>query len=243
MDLKKHLIIEFANPIRIKILQELGLSPSSFTNLAKMLNISNSEVSRHLNRLTEQRFVQKELGSKKLKLTSFGELMITIFAPIDFIFHHAKFFQEHDLVNLPTSFKRDLDQLTDSELIQGTGNVMLKLQEITEALNEEVWVMTDQAFPFGKPGMDTRYIVSPEMAKFRPNVTDVNRSTIARLLPHISTAMLVADKESGMIFFPDNQGNPDFSQGFYVKKENKLGLEYILRVWNYFWEQGEVITE
>jgi hypothetical protein len=55
--------------------------------------------------------------------------------------------------------------------------------------------------------------------------------------------MLVADKESGMIFFPDNQGNPDFSQGFYVKKENKLGLEYILRVWNYFWEKGEVITE
>ncbi|MHA1975842.1 MAG: ArsR family transcriptional regulator [Candidatus Hodarchaeales archaeon] len=242
MNSKKHLITEFANPIRIEILQQLSLSPISFTDLSKRLNISNSEVSRHLNRLTEQRFVHKELGSKNLKLTSFGELMITVFSPLDFIFHHAEFFQNHDLTNLPSLFKHDLDQLIDAELIQGTGNIMLKIQELTEALKEEVWVMTDQAFPFGKQGMDTRYIVPPEMAKYSPNIEDFNRSTIARVLPHISIALLVADKESGMIFFPDNHGNPDFSQGFYVKKENELGIEYIRRLWNYFWEKGKALT-
>ncbi len=235
--------MEFANPIRIEILQQLNYASFSFTSLSKKLNISNSEVSRHLNRLIEQRLVQKERGSKKLSLTSFGELMITAFAPLDFILHHAEYFQEHGLFNLPTSFIRDLDQLSDSELIQGTGNVMLKLQEITEALKEEVWVMTDQAFPFGKQMMDTRYIVSPEMAKYRPHIKDYNRSTVARVLPHISTAVLIADGETGVLFFPDNHGNPEFSQGFYVKKENKLGLEYILRLWDHYWEKGEVVSE
>jgi predicted transcriptional regulator len=235
--------MEFSNPIRIEILQQLSLSPSTFTNLSKMVNISNSEVSRHLHRLTEQGFVQKEVGSKKLQLTPFGELMITVFAPIEFIFHYVEFFREHDLINLPASFIRDLNQLNDSELIQGTGNVMLKIQEITEGLQEEVWVMTDQAFPFGKQGMDTRYIVSPEMAKYRPQVKDFNRSTLARRLPHISVALLIADRETGILFFPDNHGKPDFSQGFYIKKENKPGIEYILQIWNYFWEKGEEVAE
>ena len=243
MDPKKHLIMEFANPVRIEILHQLSNSPSTFTSLSKMVNISNSEVSRHLNRLTEQGFVKKELGSKKLKLTPFGDLMITVFAPIEFIFRHVEFFKEHDLINLPTSFIHDLNQLDESELIQGTGNIMLKLQEITEGLQEEVWVMTDQAFPFGKQGMDTRYIVSPEMAKYRSNIENFNRSTIARVLPHISIAMLIADRNTGMLFFPDNQGKPDFNQGFYVKEEHKEGIEYILRIWNYFWEIGEGITE
>jgi DNA-binding transcriptional ArsR family regulator len=243
MESKKHLLLEFANPIRIEILQQLNFSPLSFTDVSKKLDISNSEVSRHLNRLIEQKFVEKEIGSKKLKLTTFGELMVTIFAPLDFIFHHAEYFQEHDLLNLPTSFIRDLDHLSDSQLIKGTGNVMLKLQEITEALKEDVWVMTDQAFPFGKEMMNTRYIVSPEMAKYRPNIKNVNRSTIARVLPQISTALLIADGDVGMLFFPDNHGNPDFSEGFYVSQEDKLGMEFILRIWNYYWEKGDIITD
>ncbi len=243
MDSKKKPILEFANPIRIDILQKLSIFPSSFTSLTKQLAISNSEVSRHINRLIEQKLVEKESGSKNLKLTSFGELLIGVYSPLDFIFYYADYFKEHDLIDLPISFLRNLDYLMNSELIQGSGNVMLKLQEITEGLKSEVWIMTDQAFPVGKLSMDTRYLVPPEMAKFRPNIENFNRSTLARVLPHISTALLVADGETGMIFFSDTKGTPDFTKGFYVQKGDEEGIKYLLRIWEYYWERGEIPME
>ncbi|MHA2226869.1 MAG: ArsR family transcriptional regulator [Candidatus Hodarchaeales archaeon] len=241
METRNLLISELANSIRVEILNSLHEFPTTFTDLSKKLNISNSEVSRHVTRLTEHGFVQKDISSRKFELTPLGKLITILFDPIDFVFHQAEFFRSHDVTDLPISFIRDLDLLDGCELIHGTGHVMLKLQEIHEDVKQEIWVMTDQPFPFGKPGLDVRYIVSPKMAKYKPEVKDINRSTKARVLPKISISSLILDQEVAMIFFPDRQGNPDYDSGFFAKKDNSTGLEYIKRIWNYFWEIGELV--
>ena len=143
------------------------------------------------------------------------------------------------MTDLPIPFLRDLDLLTECELIHGTGKVMLKLQEIIEVTKQEIWVMTDQPFPFGKPKLDVRYIIPPEMTKFKPEVKDINRSTMVRVLSKISLSILILDQEVAMIFFPDHKGNPDYNSGFFTKKDNPTGLEFIKRIWNHFWENGE----
>jgi len=53
------LLSTFANLNRKNILELLNVTPSTMTGLAKKLEISNSEVSRHLSMLSEHGFVIK----------------------------------------------------------------------------------------------------------------------------------------------------------------------------------------
>ena len=69
MESRNLLISELANYTRIEILNSLHEFPTTFTDLSKKLNISNSEVSRHVTRLTEHGFVQKDTSSRKFELT------------------------------------------------------------------------------------------------------------------------------------------------------------------------------
>ena len=44
-----------------------------------------------------------------------------------------------------------------------------------------------------------------------------------------------------MIFFPDNTGKPDYSCGFYINSKSDCGIEFLKRIWQYFWDKGEIV--
>ncbi|MHA1971896.1 MAG: ArsR family transcriptional regulator [Candidatus Hodarchaeales archaeon] len=243
MSSNKFLINEISNPVRLEILQKLYNSPVKFTDLAKEIGISNSEVSRHLTRLTEQGFVEKELGTRNFKLAPLGKIVTTLFLPVQFVLEHADYFRTHDL-DLPISFLRDLDSLSESSFIKGTGNVMLKIQKLIEGADNEIWIMTDQQFPFGKPGLDMSYLVTQKLVELgkEVKVEDLNRSSRVVILAKISLALIVIDSNKGMVFFSDLQGNPDYSSGFYVDEKDLEGVEYIKRIWSFYWDKGERVV-
>jgi predicted transcriptional regulator len=245
MDTYRHIISDFSNPIRIQILNDLHAESITFTELAKKFSISNSEVSRHITRLTEQGFIEKEIGSRRFLLTPFGETIIELYTPLSYIFRKAEYFRNHDLRELPTNLLNKIHYLTDCEFVEGTGHVMIKIEEFfTADLNSDIWTMTNQPFPFGKEGMNVRYIVNPEMVEFGKKIDykSVNKSTAARLLPSITIACVILDRSKGMIFFSDiTSKKPDFNYGFFTKKEG-FGLQFIIKVWEYFWAKAEEIT-
>ncbi|MHA1214717.1 MAG: hypothetical protein ACTSPG_05435 [Candidatus Hodarchaeales archaeon] len=163
--------------------------------------------------------------------------------PVQFVLQHAEYFRTHDL-DLPVSLLRDLDSLSESLFIQGTGNIMLKIQRLIEGAENEIFIMTDQQFPFGKPGLDISYLVTPKLVELGRDVKveELNRSSQVKILPKISLAIVIADDKTGMIFFPDIKGNPDYSSGFYVDVEKIEALEYIKSVWYFYWNKGERVV-
>lgn len=244
MDTYRHLISDFSNPIRIQILIDLYTESTTFTELARKYSISNSEISRHINRLTEQGFIEKELGSRRFNLTPFGETTIELYTPLNFIFKQAEYFRNHDLRGLPLKLLNIVNSLADCEFIEGTGHVMIKIEEFfTTDVKSDIWTMTNQPFPFGKEGMNVRYLLNPEMIEFgrRIDYKSINKSTIARLLPSITIACVILDKSKGMLFFSDAATKkPDFNNGFFTKKKG-IGLEFIIQVWEYYWSKAEEI--
>lgn len=235
----ENLISEFMNPMRINILKLLSLTPASFTDLAKKFDISNSEVSRHCSRLEQHGFIKKEL--REYKLTSFGGLVLTLFSPIEFIFNKSDYFREHNIDDLSLQLIRNIFSLIDCELIEGTGDVMLKLQELADSALESFDVMTSQIFPFGKEGLDVSYLVTPQVMKMGKN-TDVlnsNRSTQGRMLQKMPISIIIIDNKKGMIFFPNINNDPDFNSGFFASEENSTGFQYIKDIWNYYWDKAE----
>ena len=238
---RENLISEFMNPTRINILKLLSLTPVSFTDLAKKFDISNSEVSRHCSRLEQHGFIKKEL--RKFKLTSFGGLVLTLFSPIEFIFNKADYFREHNIDELSLKLIRNIFSLIDCELIEGTGNVMLKLQELADSALESFDIMTSQIFPFGKEGLDVSYLITPQVMKMgqKTEVLETNRSTKGRMLQKMPISIIIIDNKKGMVFFPNINNDPDFSSGFFVSEENSTGFQYIKDIWNYYWDKAEII--
>lgn len=237
MEHNQNLLSDLANPLRLKIMHILDESSNTFTDLTKRLSISNSEVSRHISRLSGQNFIIKHASTKILELTPFGKIMLTLFAPIIYILDNSEFFKTHDFLDLPYNLITEIDSLDECEYIDGTGNVMLKLQEITERAKYKSWVLTSQIFPFGKDGLDSKYIVTEEFRKFSDHALDQNKSTEARFLAKIPIAIIIVDEKEAMIFFPDLKGKSDFSTGFYAHEE--VGLTFVLKIWDYFWKIGK----
>ncbi|MHA1786485.1 MAG: ArsR family transcriptional regulator [Candidatus Helarchaeota archaeon] len=236
MDNRSFLLNEFSNLMRLDILKFLFENPMTFTTLSKKLNISSSEVSRHLTRLIDQGFIKKQENTRNYELSSLGKTTLLIFAPLDFVFSHAKYFQSHDLSNLPISLIRNLDALKNSDLIEGTGLLMIKMKEVAESPENEMWIMVDQPFPFGKTGLDVKYITPPEMAKFGTQAKKTNRSTEAKYLNEITTALAWSDTMGWILCFPNLEGKPDFSAGFFINNKDTDGCNFCKKLWDYYWE-------
>ena len=240
------LISELSNPIRIKILFLLSEKPVTLTNIAETIgDISKSEVSRHLSRLMERGFIQKEMpAGRKYKISSFGKVVIINFSPINFLFQHFEYFKTHGIDDLPISLIRKIDVLKDCEFISGVGEVMFKIQDFQKVPAEERWVMGATAFPFKVLSVKkVNYIFVPEILKHEGKTREEHPNTQfrVRILENITIAMAFNSLGYGLLAFPKTSENkPDYTEVIVIK--NNEGIEFLKEMWDYFWSKGKVYS-
>lgn len=238
------LISELSNPIRIKILFMLNEKAATLTDIAEKLGeISKSEVSRHLSRLTKHGFIQKELPSgRKYEISSFGKVLITIFRPIDFIFRYSEYFRTHRIDDLPMHLIRELDLMKDCEFVSGTGEVMYKIKEFQKTPAEERWIMIAAAFPFESvSAKKANYILFPEILKLEGASRKTHPKTQfrIRILENITIAMAFNSLGQGIIGFPKtNDNKPDYSEVIVIK--DAKGIDFLKKLWEHFWSKAKV---
>ncbi|MFX0052709.1 MAG: ArsR family transcriptional regulator, partial [Candidatus Hermodarchaeota archaeon] len=120
-------LTEIIHPTRLKILHLVNEGSQELADIARDLELSKPEISRHLARMRELNLVEK--GDKIHHLTSLGEVILNLTSPITFLINKFDYFMNHK-VDLPFSFVRDIDSLMNSELLSGTGYFMSKIEEI-----------------------------------------------------------------------------------------------------------------
>ena len=233
------LLSTFANLNRKNILELLNVTSSTMTDLAKKLEISNSEVSRHLSMLSEHGFVIKNARDNKYSISAFGRLSLTVVKPLDFIFSHKQFFENHILTTLEEDFVKTLDSLSDSELIEGTGKVMMNIKQAFDETKERALIMTDQMLPFGKEEISCKYLVIPEMVKYSENVPQTVEIEGAAYLNDLPLGLLILDNKKALVFFKNLNNEMDYNCCFIV--EDERGLRWINKVWEFYWKKAKKV--
>jgi len=233
------LLSTFANINRKNILELLDKKPDTMTGLAKKLEISNSEVSRHLPRLSEQGFIIKNAKDNKFSLTEFGRLSLTVVKPLDFIFSHKQFFEKHTFTSFEEDFVKTFDSLSDSELIEGTGKVMMTIKQAFDETEKRVLIMSDQALPFGKEGISCKYLVTPEMVKYSENIPKTVEVEGAAYLSDLPLGMLILDNKKALVFFKNLNEEMDYNYCFVI--EDDRGLKWVNKVWEFYWMTAKKI--
>jgi predicted transcriptional regulator len=113
------------------------------TNIAKMLELTSPEVSRHLSRLSDTRLIEKD-SDNFYHVTSFGEFMLNSLSDLEFSTKYMEYFLKHSAVNIPIKFQKRMSEISNYRL---EDNFMEFLRFITEKIQEAkeyVWLYIDQ---------------------------------------------------------------------------------------------------
>ena len=249
-DVQEKISSIFANPNRIRILSLLTDKPYTLTKLTEALgNTSNPVVSRQLTRLAEYGLVEKEsVTGREYVLTSFGNSLVELLYPLEFLFKHQLYFQEHTLDVLPGYLQRDLVALKNATMITGTGNVIVAIKRLVGSTENSMVALIDSAFGnVNNKIKGLKLIVPSDMytnSDFKSRLENLStrlkwEDIAIRIIPSVSLTMsIIDDDKSGLIVFPRRYDyKPDFSIAFEVNDNN--GIEFLKKVWSYYWEQAK----
>ena len=230
------------NPIRVKILNLLYDRPLTLKDLTENLDLSKPELSRHLAMMRDLSLVERIDSTNNL--TSLGQSIVEILAPLDFIINNYEFFKHHSLNGIPSFLLRELDVLLDSERINGLGYVMRRIGESFNLSGDSQFVMIDQPFdrssePSSK--VTNGFYIVPTYAKDE-NIKDSlllqNHTAFeVRKLGIVPIAIGIHDSKTGVLFFADNLGKIDYNTMFYISEE--LGIAFLNKLWNYYWNSAQ----
>lgn len=230
---------DICHPTRLQILSLVHKSPTNFSTIATHVALSNSEVSRHLNRLIDQDLLKKDAITRQISLTKYGALIHHSLQPLQFFCEFKHIFANHDILDLPEFILADLPLLKNAEFISGTGPVMFKMQEITERAQKSLKMMVDQPFPFGKAGTSVEFIVPLRLIELRDKIEKTSITIDARLYDFVRYSICITDNDEALLFLPKNETNPDFESCFYVSSSQNPAFLFICQLWNYFWKNGK----
>ena len=92
------LLFELANVDRLTILTEIDTEPLKLSQVARKLSATVQETSRHLERLSKAKLIEKD-STSSYRITSFGKLILSLLPSFDFSRREERFLS-HNLSSL-----------------------------------------------------------------------------------------------------------------------------------------------
>ncbi|HUS78494.1 MAG TPA: transcriptional regulator FilR1 domain-containing protein [Patescibacteria group bacterium] len=251
------LLFEVSNEDRLSILLQLQENPLNITNLAKKLDSSTQEVSRHVSRLNDVGLTERTPEGLYI-LSPYGELTLRQIQSLNVTSTHRDYFRTHTLTSLPQEYIYRLGELTNAKYID---NVMVAIHRIEETLiaAEEyilnlnvpyiasAFPLIGDAFHRGIEGrfIKTRNLTIPEnMMEERQQFLEegylqkikASGQYEERLLPDAPLILYMSEKEVAILTFPEKEGGYDF-HGFTSDDEDTL--RWCRDAFNHHWEKAK----
>jgi len=238
------LFFELASESRLSILWALQNGELRMQELARELDLTDTETCRQLQRLSETQIVQKQTDGK-YALSNYAKLLLELNPAFEVAFRHKEYFAMHDFCRLPHSFICRLGDFMKATLsFELAGNIN-RLEDMINTSNEYIWSMTDQHAAVHSKATAKRI---QEGIRFRSliherligtpmvKVTD-GKGVEKRSLPNVPAIVVVTDKEALVSLFLLD-GKTEFAAF--------IGSDPLFRGWaedifNYCWNQGKRI--
>ena len=134
---------KLSNDDTIKILLLVREQKLKLSHIAKKTNMPISETSRHLQRLSEAKLIEKT-ADVSYKLTTFGQLTLSLMPSFHFISGHREYLMTHNLSNLPREF---IDRIGDLQNCTFTDEIMTVFhhaENLIDEAQEQVWILSNQ---------------------------------------------------------------------------------------------------
>ena len=250
-------VLDLASPQRLSILFKLLEINSTPTAIAREIDSTKQEVHRNFTRLAESGLIKKN-NDGKYGLTMFGEIVCTQVPTLVFLSQNRKYFEGHNMGDIPHKFKIRCGQLASGQHIKGFSKVIEKWKSIYKNADEYVYeilseVPLDLIEPLVnriKKGIKFNYIFSesaivPEGRKSLLKKLGfdnlMEKGLVERkMTDNVQTVLVLSEKEA-CVLFPDKNGESDISEMFY--SDVPMFHEWCLDYFRYCWYGSDIFKE
>jgi len=250
---------ELSNEDRLEILLRLRDTPMTVTRLAREIEITTQECSRHAARLSEARLIAKN-PEGAYSLTPYGRLSLKLIAGPSFVAEHRDYFNAHSLDVHPQEFVSRIGELKAGK---PTGNAMVTFS-IVESLmrdaEEYLCMIHDQYLPSILPlcvsalkrGVELRSVelkAKPpgrSLEPIRPDYITLedeeyfiqlwHEGRIKSLFSGEVHVFLYINEKEALIAFPLSEGSFDYL-GF--SSEDPAFHKYCMDVFEFYYERAD----
>lgn len=253
------LLFEVSNEDRLSLIRELREREMNVTSIARAIDVTTQEVSRHLSRLTEVGLTEKNPDGP-YRLTPFGVLTLSQIQGLEFTSTHKGYFRNHTVDGLPRRFLLQLGELSGSEYID---DVMVAVHNIEKIIKEADEYLLDlnvpyiaSAFPHIRDaferGVNGSFLhggsldLPEEMMDERDEAFDDEFNMMIRSsglyeqrILEVPLIMYMSEKELALLSFPKGDGRFDFF-GFASTDED--ALRWCRDLFGHYWEKGRPFT-
>jgi predicted transcriptional regulator len=234
------LFFELSSDERMTILSNLSKEALKLSHLAQRQNITVTEASRHLQRLSEAEIVFKD-AEGLYKITPYGKLILSLLPSLGFVSENRAYFQEHDTSVLPPEFVARFGELSDFTFREDTISNLVYHMKILGESEEFCWTAANQFHLSAPPlvaeglkrGVDLRTIL-PENVIPPPGFTPAE-GVQRRTLPGFNLVLIVSDKEA-VFGLPYLNGKMDHAQYFSMDPDF---LKWCRDLFIYYWDRAK----
>jgi predicted transcriptional regulator len=253
------LMFEVSNEKRVRLLGAIKKKRNSFSGIARELDITTQEVSRHFNRLMEAGLTSRDREGFP-SLTPFGNILLIQLGAARFVSEHRDYFVSHGGDWLPEKFISRLGELSglryQEDVMVTISTIIRVIQDAEEYLYDINVPYVAAAFPHirhaydrGIPGKflhgrDLR--VPEEMRSVRDEsftdefVREISRKGVFEERYLDTDVMLyMNEKKVAILCFPTLNDQYDFV-GF--TGDDASAHEWCSDLFHYLWEKGRLIN-
>ena len=247
---------QISNEDRYRILSQLMEEPMNVTRLSKGLDLSLTETSRHISRLSDELIINRD-SKGKYHPSDFGKALVSQLKGLKFVSNHREYFNSHTMDQLPDEFRDRLGELEHGKVGNDIAMTFFNIGRMMKEAEEYFWNITDHylmsTIPLVKrvayEGLKARsidqkgYVFPPEMKE-----TVLEEEIIAayeakkqgniemRVLDKIDVFLWMSEKEVAALAFPSSDGRFDY-MGFTSKEESIM--KWCRDLFLYYWKKAE----
>jgi predicted transcriptional regulator len=223
------LLFILASIDRLTLLSEIAIEKSRLSQLTAKLSATPQETSKHLMRLRDAKFIEKD-SDGFFGLTVFGKIIMNLLPSIRFLMENREYFLSHDISFLPPEFIERIGELQESKYVDRVGSILAHTQKVVKEAEEYIWLMADHPLggkeyvaDSGKLESSTvtwRIIIpadsSVDWTRLHASAKTHKDRIEYRLIEDandINAGIALNEKIAGLTF-PDTTGKLDFNSGF-----------------------------
>ena len=214
------------------------------SHISKKLDISTPETSRHLERLTNAKLIEKKVDGL-YHIAPFGTLVLSFMPIISFLSKNIDYLSTHDLSPIPNELLQRIGELSEVGIEKdGTMHAFYSLEKCLSEAEEYIWILTKQYLMSTVPiiqervksGVEFRLIV-PRSYKPPSDIKPVRVINVHhRVLDEVKVAMFLTEKDSGIVL-PSLNGKIDYSIGIGGREPSIH--KWMKDLFEYYWEKAQ----
>jgi predicted transcriptional regulator len=213
------LLFELSSNERISIMLKIQRQRLKLSHISRKLNLTVTEASRHLKRLSEARLIQKGVDGL-YGLTPFGVLVLSLLSSLGFVSKYRDYFVEYDVSRIPYEFIDRIGELAESEFGAETFRNLEETEKMFREARKFIWILSDQVLTSSAPTIAERvkgsfeYRVILQEAAMPPDSKSPIPSTTPgvqkRVLPKVDFVIVMTEKAAAFCL-PNLSGRIDYT--------------------------------